>query len=67
MAGHSSDVPQLLILGPVLFNIFINNVGAIVGCLFSKIADDTQLGGAVDPFTGQDALQRCSSFLPGIL
>lgn len=52
---------------PVLFNIFINEVDAGMGCILSKIADDTQLGGAADPLAGQEALQRCSSFLRGIL
>lgn len=67
MAGHQLNVPQGSILGPVLINVFINEVDAGVGCLLSKIANDTQLGGAADPLTGQEDLQRCSFFLPGIL
>jgi len=54
----TSDIPQGLLLGPALFNIYVSNMDSRIKRILSKFADHTKLCGAVDTLEGRDTIQR---------
>eukprot|EP00061_Rhincodon_typus_P006699 g27627.t1 len=53
-----SGVPQGLVMGPVLFVIYINDLDVNIGGMVSKFADDTKIGGVVNSEEGYLRVQR---------
>jgi len=52
-----SGIPQGLVLGPVLFNIFVGNMDSGIECTLNRFADDTKLSDAVDMLEWRDVIQ----------
>ncbi|PKU49687.1 rna-directed dna polymerase from mobile element jockey-like [Limosa lapponica baueri] len=54
----TSGIPQGLVLGLVLFNIFVGHMVSGIECALSKFVNDIKLCGNVDALEGRDAIQR---------
>ncbi|KAJ7403875.1 hypothetical protein WISP_148805 [Willisornis vidua] len=54
----ASDVPQESVLGLILFNIFVSDIGSGIKCPLSKFADGTKLYDAANTLKGRDAIRR---------
>lgn len=53
-----NSVLQGLILGLVLFNIFVGNMGSGAEQTLSRLANDTKVSEAANALEGRDALQN---------
>ena len=53
-----SGIPHRLVLGLVIFNIFLGDMDIGIKHTLSKITDDTELNDAVDMLEGRDAIQK---------
>ncbi|KAF4794692.1 hypothetical protein TURU_099850 [Turdus rufiventris] len=58
LTSDTSGVLQGSILGPALFNTFINNLDTGLEEILIKFASNTKLGGAIKLLESREALQR---------
>ena len=54
----TSCIPQGLVLGLALFNIFVGNMDSGIECTLSKFANNIKLSDVADTLKGRDAIQR---------
>lgn len=54
----TSDVPQVLVLRLMLFNIIVSVMDSGINCTLGKFADDAKLCGAVNTLKRRDAIQN---------
>jgi len=53
-----SGIPHGLVLGPVLFSIFVGDMDDEMECTLSKFVNDTKMCSVVDMLEGRDTIQR---------
>ena len=53
-----NGVSQRLVLGPVLFNIFVGDIDSGIECTLFKFANNTKLCGAIDTLEGREMPSR---------
>jgi len=54
----TGGVSQRLVLGPVLLNIFVNDLDSGAECTLGRFSDDAELGGMADRAEGRAAIQK---------